>query len=258
MGTAIVITSGKGGTGKSSFTVGVASCLAAMGKRVLCMDMDIGLRNLDLSLGMTDVALMDVTDVIQGRCSLDRAAVPHPKLETLYLLPAPVTLPKDPLSQAAMIGLIEDPLSQAAMIGLIGQVKEKFDFCFIDCPAGIGSGFELSICAADRAIVVAGTDPISIRAAQAAVRKLRGRKIPIHLAMNRITKQFLRRMNTNVDDAMDALGLPLIGIIPEDPKVMLSASRGTPIILLEKKGAARAYYNISRRILGEQVPPMRI
>ena len=222
MGTAIVITSGKGGTGKSSFTVGVASCLAAMGKRVLCMDMDIGLRNLDLSLGMTDVALMDVTDVIQGRCSLDRAAVPHPKLETLYLL------------------------------------KEKFDFCFIDCPAGIGSGFELSICAADRAIVVAGTDPISIRAAQAAVRKLRGRKIPIHLAMNRITKQFLRRMNTNVDDAMDALGLPLIGIIPEDPKVMLSASRGTPIILLEKKGAARAYYNISRRILGEQVPPMRI
>ena len=245
MGTAIVITSGKGGTGKSSFTVGVASCLAAMGKRVLCMDMDIGLRNLDLSLGMTDVALMDVTDVIQGRCSLDRAAVPHPKRETLYLLPAPVTLPKD-------------PLSQAAMIGLIGQVKEKFDFCFIDCPAGIGSGFELSICAADRAIVVAGTDPISIRAAQAAVRKLRGRKIPIHLAMNRITKQFLRRMNTNVDDAMDALGLPLIGIIPEDPKVMLSASRGTPIILLEKKGAARAYYNISRRILGEQVPPMRI
>lgn len=245
MGTAIVITSGKGGTGKSSFTVGVASCLAAMGKRVLCMDMDIGLRNLDLSLGMTDVALMDVTDVIQGRCSLDRAAVPHPKLETLYLLPAPVTLPKD-------------PLSQAAMIRLIGQVKEKFDFCFIDCPAGIGSGFELSICAADRAIVVAGTDPISIRAAQAAVRKLRGRKIPIHLAMNRITKQFLRRMNTNVDDAMDALGLPLIGIIPEDPKVMLSASRGTPIILLEKKGAARAYYNISRRILGEQVPPMRI
>ena len=245
MGIAIVITSGKGGTGKSSFTVGVASCLAAMGKRVLCMDMDIGLRNLDLSLGMTDVALMDVTDVIQGRCSLDRAAVPHPKLETLYLLPAPVTLPKDPLSQTAMIGLID-------------QVKEKFDFCFIDCPAGIGSGFELSICAADRAIVVAGTDPISIRAAQAAVRKLRGRKIPIHLAMNRITKQFLRRMNTNVDDAMDALGLPLIGIIPEDPKVMLSASRGTPIILLEKKGAARAYYNISRRILGEQVPPMRI
>ena len=245
MGTAIVITSGKGGTGKSSFTVGVASCLAAMGKRVLCMDMDIGLRNLDLSLGMTDVALMDVTDVLQGRCSLNRAAVPHPKLESLYLLPAPVTRPKD-------------PLTQASMRQLLSEVKEQFDFCLIDCPAGIGSGFELSICAADRAVVVAGTDPISIRAAQAAVGKLRQRKIPTHLAMNRITRQFLRRMNTNVDDAMDALGLPLIGIIPEDPKVTLAASQGTPIILLEKKGAARAYYNISKRILGEQVPPMRI
>ena len=245
MGTAIVITSGKGGTGKSSFTVGVASCLAAMGKRVLCMDMDIGLRNQDLSLGMTDVALMDVTDVLQGRCSLNRAAVPHPKLESLYLLPAPVTRPKD-------------PLTQASMRQLLSEVKEQFDFCLIDCPAGIGSGFELSICAADRAVVVAGTDPISIRAAQAAVGKLRQRKIPTHLAMNRITRQFLRRMNTNVDDAMDALGLPLIGIIPEDPKVTLAASQGTPIILLEKKGAARAYYNISKRILGEQVPPMRI
>ena len=245
MGTAIVITSGKGGTGKSSFTVGVASCLAAMGKRVLCMDMDIGLRNLDLSLGMTDVALMDVTDVLQGRCSLNRAAVPHPKLESLYLLPAPVTRPKD-------------PLTQASMRQLLSEVKEQFDFCLIDCPAGIGSGFELSICAADRAVVVAGTDPISIRAAQAAVGKLRQRKIPTHLAMNRITRQFLRRMNTNVDDAMDALGLPLIGIIPEDPKVTLAASQGTPIILLEKKGAARAYYNISKRILGEQVPPVRI
>ena len=245
MGTAIVITSGKGGTGKSSFTVGVATCLAAMGKRVLCMDMDIGLRNLDLSLGMTDVALMDVTDVLQGRCGLTRAAVPHPKLESLYLLPAPVTRPKE-------------PLTQASMKKLLSEVKEQFDFCLIDCPAGIGSGFELSICGADRGVVVAGTDPISIRAAQAAVGKLRQRKIPIHLAMNRITRQFLRRMNTNVDDAMDALGLPLIGIIPEDPKVTLAASQGTPIILLEKKGAARAYYNISKRILGEQVPPMRI
>ena len=141
---------------------------------------------------------------------------------------------------------------------LLSEVKEQFDFCLIDCPAGIGSGFELSICAADRAVVMAGTDPISIRAAQAAVGKLRQRKIPTHLAMNRITRQFLRRMNTNVDDAMDALGLPLIGIIPEDPKVTLAASQGTPIILLEKKGAARAYYNISKRILGEQVPPMRI
>jgi septum site-determining protein MinD len=245
MGTAIVVTSGKGGTGKSSFTVGVGACLAAMGKQVLCMDMDIGLRNLDLSLGMTDVALMDVTDVLQGRCPLSRAAARHPKLEGLSLLPAPMTLPKTPISQRTVNDLMD-------------QVREMYDYCLIDCPAGIGSGFELAVCGADQAVVVANTDPITIRAAQAAVSRLRQRNIPAKLAMNRITRRFLRRMNTNVDDAMDALGLPLIGIIPEDPKITFAASRGVPVIMTEKRGAARAYYNIARRITGQQVPPMRI
>lgn len=245
MGTSIVVTSGKGGTGKSSFTVGVGACLAAMGKQVLCMDMDIGLRNLDMALGMSDIALMDVTDVLQGRCPLNRAAVKHPKIEGLSLLPAPVTLPREPLSQQAMEGLMK-------------EVKSAYDFCLIDCPAGIGSGFELAVCAADRAVVVANTDPITIRAAQSAVSRLRQREIPAHLAMNRITRKFLRRLNTNVDDAMDALGLPLIGIIPEDPKITFAASQGVPVIMTEKRGAARAYYNIAKRILGQQVPPMRI
>ena len=245
MGTAIVITSGKGGTGKSSFTVGVASCLAAMGKKVLCIDMDIGLRNLDLSLGMSDIALMDVSDVLQGRCTLARGATVHPQLDHLFLLPAPVTVPKQ-------------PLSQQSMKKLVAEAKKRYDFCLIDCPAGIGSGFRLATCAADRAIVVSSTDPVSIRAAQSAVNQLRRQKIPIHLAVNRITRQFLRRMNTNVDDAMDALGLPLIGIIPEDPKVTLAASRGELLIMHAKTGAAKAYYNISKRLLGQRVPPMRI
>lgn len=245
MGTAIVITSGKGGTGKSSFTVGVASCLAAMGKKVLCIDMDIGLRNLDLSLGMSDIALMDVSDVLQGRCTLARGVTVHPELDHLFLLPAPVTVPKQ-------------TLSQQAMKKLVAEAKKRYDFCFIDCPAGIGSGFRLATCAADRAIVVSSTDPVSIRAAQSAVNQLRRQKIPIHLAVNRITRQFLRRMNTNVDDAMDALGLPLIGIIPEDPKVTLAASRGELLMMQSKTGAARAYYNISKRLLGQRVPPMRI
>lgn len=245
MGSSIVITSGKGGTGKSSFTVGVASCLAAMGKQVLCIDMDIGLRNLDLSMGLTDLALMDVSDVLQGRCDLARAATAHPQLSGLHLLPAPLTPPTQ-------------PLAQQAMRQLVAQAKERYDFCLIDCPAGIGSGFRLATCAADRAIVVSTTDPISIRAAQAAVQQLRQQQIPIHLAVNRITRQFLRKTNTNVDDAMDALGLPLIGIIPEDPKVGLTASQGDLVIMRAKNGAARAYYNISRRILGQRVPPMRI
>lgn len=245
MGTAIVITSGKGGTGKSSLTVGVASCLAAAGHRVLCIDMDIGLRNLDLSLGMSDIALMDVSDVLQGRCSLTRAVTVHPQLAQLSLLPAPLTSPRE-------------PLSQQAMEQLIAEAKTHYEFCLIDCPAGIGSGFRLASCAADRAIVVSTTDPVSIRAAQSAVNLLRAQKIPIHLVVNRITRQFLRRMNLNVDDAMDALGLPLIGIIPEDPKVTIAASQGKLLMMQSKSGAARAYYNISKRILGKRVPPMHI
>ena len=245
MGTSIVVTSGKGGTGKSSFTAGVAGCLAQMGHEVLCLDMDIGLRNLDMALGLTEGALMDFTDVLAGRCTLRRGAVRHPVLEHLSLLSAPVTLPGTPVSEADMQRLME-------------EIRAGYDYCLIDCPAGIGSGFDLAVCAADRAVVVANTDPLTIRAAQSAVSRLDRRHIPAHLAMNRITRKFLRRLNTNVDDAMDALGLPLIGIIPEDPRVTFAASSGTPLVLRERRGAAKAYHNIARRIQGERVQPMRI
>lgn len=245
MGTSIVVTSGKGGTGKSSFTAGVASCLAAMGHEVLCLDMDLGLRNLDMALGLSDGALMDLTDVLDGRCTLSRGALRHPQLEHLSLLSAPAKVPEEPISQEAMQQLME-------------EIRSRYDYCFLDCPAGIGAGFELASCAADQAVVVATTEPITIRAAQAAVSRLDRREISAKLAMNRLTRRFLRKLHTNVDDAMDALGLPLIGIIPEDPRVTYAASSGTPIILRERKGAARAYYNIARRITGERVPPMRI
>ena len=128
MATSIVITSGKGGTGKTSLTGGVASCLAALGHRVLCIDMDIGLRNLDLSLGLSDRALMDFTDVLEGRCSLERAAVAHPVIRGLYLLTAPIRLPVRPLSGQAMAQLVR-------------QAKEDFDFVLMDSPAGLGEGF---------------------------------------------------------------------------------------------------------------------
>ena len=144
MSTAIVITSGKGGTGKTSITGGVASCLAALGHRVLCIDMDIGLRNLDLTLGLSDRALMDFTDVLCGRCTLERAAVPHPVIQGLFLLTAPVTLP-------------EAPLSEAAMKELIHRAREGYDYILMDSPAGLGEGFRLACCAADRAVVVSTT-----------------------------------------------------------------------------------------------------
>ena len=245
MSTAIVITSGKGGTGKTSLTAGLGSCLAALGKKVLCIDMDIGLRNLDLSLGLSDRALMDFTDVLCGRCPLERAAVPHPVIQGLSLITAPVTLPAEPLSVHAMRDLIR-------------QAKVQYDFILMDSPAGLGEGFRLACCGADRAIVVSTTDASALRDAQRTVTLLRSAVPRIHLVVNRVQPKLLRRLHTTIDDAMDAAGLPLLGIVPEDPQVMLCANREQPLILYANRGAATAYLNIAKRLLGQKTPLMRI
>ena len=244
MSTAVVVTSGKGGTGKTSLTGGVSSCLAALGRRVLCIDMDIGLRNLDISLGLTDRALMDFTDVLEGRCSLKRAAVPHPVIKNLYLLTAPLTL--------------SPGISEERMKAFLRTAREQYDYILMDSPAGMGEGFRLAVCGADRGIVVSTTDTSALRDAQRVV-SLLSRAIPrIHLVVNRVQPKLLRRLHTTIDDAMDAAGLPLLGVVPEDEQVMLSANQGKPIILASRKGAAVAYLNIARRLLGERVPLMRI
>ena len=240
IGTAIVITSGKGGTGKTSTSGGVAACLAAMGHRVLCLDTDIGLRNLDLTLGMTDRALMDFTDVIQGRCTLERACVEHDKVKNLFLLTAPVTLPA---------GIDEDDMRR-----LMRQVREKFDYCIIDCPAGVGTGFQLATCAADRAIIVCNADYAALRDGQAAVQRLRSLDIPLHLVVNRVKPKLLKKLSMDIDDT----GLPLLGLIPEDETVTLAAARGVSIITVARKGAALAYYNIAKRITGVRTPLMKL
>lgn len=245
MGTVIVVTSGKGGTGKTSLAGGVASCLAALGKRVLCIDMDIGLRNLDISLGMTDKALMDFTDVLEGRCTLERAAVEHPVIQQLYLLTAPVSPPKQPLDQGRM----------AAMLN---RARRAFDYILIDSPAGLGSGFRLAVCGADRAIVVSTNDSSALRDAQRTVVELGQDMETVHLVMNRIQPKLMRRLRTTIDDAMDTAGLPLLGVVPEDAQVILAANTGQPLILFSRKGAALAYLNIARRLTGERVPLMKI
>lgn len=245
MGTVIVVTSGKGGTGKTSLTGGVASCLAALGQKVLCIDLDIGLRNLDISLGMTDRALMDFTDVVEGRCSLERAAVEHPVIRGLYLLTAPVR----PTPNA---------LDEEKMKAMLLQARAQFDYILIDSPAGLGSGFRLAVCGADRAVVVSTNDSSALRDAQRTVVEL-GRQIDtIHLVMNRIQPKLLRRLRTTIDDAMDAAGLPLLGVVPEDSQVILAANTGEPLILFSRKGAALAYLNIAKRLMGQRVPLMKI
>ena len=246
MGQVIAVVSGKGGTGKSSFTAGVGSALALMGYKVLCVDCDVGLRNLDLSLGMADRALMDFSDVISGRCSLSDAVVPHPRIRGLHLLTAPVHLR-------------EEDADVSRMKGLVQTLKEEFDFCLMDAPAGLGLGFQLAVCGADRAVVVAGTDPSSLRDAQHTVSQLRafptGR---LHLAVNRVRKKLLRTLHATIDDAIDAAGLPLIGVIPEDDALILALNHGIPLLLTDTHCAAQAYRNIANRLSGKKTPLMRL
>lgn len=243
MGSVIVVTSGKGGTGKTSITGGVSSCLARLGKSVLCIDMDIGLRNLDISLGLSDRALMDFSDVVLGRCSLEKAAVSHPDLPGLSLLTAPMSFTPQ--------------LTQWQVQELLDQARKRYDYVMIDSPAGLGQGFHLATCGADRALVVSTNDASSLRDAQRTVAEL-DRLDQIHLVMNRIQPKLLRQLRTTIDDAMDAAGLPLIGVVPEDPRVILSANQGRPLILGGRQGAANACLNIAKRIQGLRVPIMRI
>lgn len=243
MGIVITITSGKGGTGKTSITGGTACALALLGRSVLCIDMDIGLRNLDISLGLNDRALMDFSDVALGRCPLARAAVTHPDLKNLALLTAPMSLPAN--------------VTPDKIRALLNTARTMYDYILIDSPAGLGAGFRLAVCGADRVLVVATNDASSLRDAQRTVAELDHIR-QIHLVMNRIQPKLLKKLRTTIDDAMNTAGLPLMGVVPEDPQVILCANQGLPLLSQGRRGAAMACWNIAQRIEGRHVPIMRI
>ena len=247
MGQCIAVVSGKGGTGKTSFAAGVGEALALSGRRVLCLDCDVGLRNLDLALGLSDRALMDFSDVAQGRCSLESAVVEHPRLPGLFLLTAPVRTRGR-------------PVTETQMADLLAEVRKRYDFCLLDAPAGLGTGFLLATASADRAVVVTTTDPSSLRDAQHTVMELdRFGSGKLHLVVNRVRKKLLRSMHATIDDAIDKAGLPLIGVVPEDDALLLSLTRGTPLLLASSQSpAAWAYRNIAARLQGGRVPLLRI
>lgn len=247
MGQCIAVVSGKGGTGKTSFTAGVGEALALAGRRVLCLDCDIGLRNLDLALGLSDRAFMDFSDVAQGRCPLSSAVVEHPQLPGLYLLTAPVRTRGRPVTKRQMMDLMT-------------EIRRQYEFCLLDAPAGLGTGFLLATAAADRCVVVTTSDPSSLRDAQHTVMELShfgyGK---LHLVVNRVRKKLLHSMHTTIDDAIDKAGLPLIGVVPEDDALLLSLNRGVPLLLSRSQSpAAWAYRNIATRLQGGRAPLLRI
>lgn len=245
-GQCIAVVSGKGGTGKTSLTAGVGTALALSGKRVLCVDCDIGLRNLDLALGLTDRALMDFSDVALNRCSLESAVVSHPNVPNLYLLTAPVRM-REPCVTTLDFRL------------MLAKIRQQFDYCLLDAPAGLGEGFRLAVCAADRCVVVTTQDASSLRDAQHTVMELdRFPAGALHLVVNRVRKKLLRQLHATIDDAIDKAGLPLLGVVPEDDALPLCMNRGVPILLADGQSAATAYRNIAKRLQGERVPLLRI
>ena len=248
MSVTICVASGKGGTGKTSVASGIACCLAALGNRVVVLDADIGLRNMDIVLGVADSALFDFSDVISGNVELSRALAPHPIIENLSLLSAP-------LGEHAGRNISAEELS-----ALVGEIKKMCDYCIIDCPAGLDFGFNLAAAAADRAILVCTPDTVSLRDAQLTRASLRTRGIEdIRLVVNRVRPSLIRRLEmVNIDDAIDRTNTRLIGIVPEDKSVIACANCGKLVFSNLKSPAARAYRNIARRIMGDNVPLMKI
>ena len=245
MGEVLVITSGKGGTGKTTLCAGIASCLAAMGQKVLAIDCDIGLNNLDIALGMTDCATVSFLDVMMENQYLSDAPE-HPVIPGLQLLTAPTK---------TRAGLVDDIIFGR----LIEAAAESYDWVLLDAPAGIGYGFDLAAAYANRAILVATADAGSLRDAQQTAALLTEKGIKqIELVVNRVTRRLLNSVRSNIDDIMDHVGLPLLGLIPEDPSVPVAAANGSALVLRSRKGAAMACLRISRRLLGMDAPLMHI
>lgn len=248
MAKAICVASGKGGTGKTSVASGIACTLAALGKQVIVLDADVGLRNMDIVLGVSDAALFDFTDVISGNAELSRALLQHPLIDNLKLLSAP-------LGEFAGRDTTVDEMAE-----LVSEMKKLCDFVIIDCPAGLDFGFKLAAAAADSAILVATPDTVSLRDAQLTRFALKSRGISdIRLVVNRVRPSLMRRFETaNIDEAIDRTNTQLIGIVPEDKNVIAAANCGKLLFTNLRSPAAKAYRNIARRICGENVPLLKI
>jgi septum site-determining protein MinD len=244
-GTIITITSGKGGVGKTTTTANIAVGLALLGQRVIAVDTDIGLRNLDLVMGLDNRIVYDLVDVVEGRCRLRQALVKDRHLAELSLLPAAQTRDKTAVSASQMKALCE-------------ELRQEFDYILLDSPAGIETGFHNALSPADRVIIVTTPDVSAVRDADRAIGFVESQeKGPAQLIINRIKADLVRRGEMlTVEDVLELLAIDLVGTVTEDETIVSSTNRGTPAAMDRKSLADQAFRNVAKRLTGQDVPFM--
>ncbi len=243
MSEVIVVTSGKGGVGKTTTSANIGCGLALLGKKVVLIDADIGLRNLDVVLGLENRIVYNLIDVVEGNCKIKQALIKDKKYAELYLLPAAQTRDKNAVNEQQMVELCD-------------ELRKSFDYIIIDCPAGIEQGFKNAVAAADRALVVTTPEISAVRDADRIIGLLDSNEINDHkLIVNRLRLDMIKRGDMmSIEDVVEILAIDLIGAIPDDEDIVISTNNGEPIVSDEKSIPAMAYNNICKRIMGEQVP----
>jgi septum site-determining protein MinD len=247
MGEVIVITSGKGGVGKTTTTANIGTALALLGKKVVLVDTDIGLRNLDVVMGLENRIVYDLVDVAGGFCRIKQALIKDKRFEGLFLLPAAQTRDKT-------------SVSPEQMINLCNELSNEYDYILIDCPAGIEQGFKNAIAGANKAIVVTTPEVSAVRDADRIIGLLEANELrnPL-LLINRVRADMVKRGDMmSIDDIIDILAIDLIGVVPDDEKIVVSTNRGEPVVTDNDSLAGQAYRNMARRLTGEQVPMLNI
>jgi len=246
-GKVITVTSGKGGVGKTTATANLGAALADFGAKVACIDGDIGLRNLDVVMGLENRIVYDLVDVVEGRCRLRQAMIRDKRLPELYLIPAAQTRDKSAVSPSDMVRLCD-------------ELRPECDWILIDSPAGIERGFRNAIAPADIVVVVTNPEVSAVRDADRIIGLVEAEeKGPARLVINRIKPEMMRRGDMlAVDDILELLAVQLVGMVPDDESVLTSTNRGTPVVLDGKSKAGTAFRNIARRLKGEEVPFMNL
>ena len=243
MGEVIVITSGKGGVGKTTTTANLGTGLSLEKKKVVLIDADIGLRNLDLVMGLENRIVFDLVNVVEGTCRLKQALIKDKKFEGLYLLPAAQTRDKNSVTPEQMMKLCD-------------ELREEYDYIIVDCPAGIEQGFKNAIAGADKAIVITTPEVSAVRDADRVIGILESKEIrnPL-LVVNRVRQDMVKKGDMmSIDDIIDILAIQIIGVVPDDENIIISTNRGEPAVAEGKSLAGQAYRNITKRILGEEIP----